>query len=146
MTGNDAANSLSGYFGDDRLYGHGGDDSLEGGLGNDYLEGGAGADDFRFLFWEPLGPGNLDEVADFEVGSDEIQLFRGGFPALPPGPLSADIFSNSGTNDGNDLIIYDPVTGLLYYDADAGGPDAAIAFAHFQGEPLLSLADFLPAP
>lgn len=44
FTGNDEANGLWGYGGDDSLVGGGGGDTLRGGAGNDTLEGGTGND------------------------------------------------------------------------------------------------------
>ena len=43
-TGNELANSLTGYTGNDLLQGLGGNDTLSGGAGNDTLDGGAGID------------------------------------------------------------------------------------------------------
>jgi Ca2+-binding RTX toxin-like protein len=73
LTGNDLANVLSGWGGDDfvdagegadRLYGHDGDDILLPGLGVDQVTGGAGSDTFRGLAAELSG----DSIFDFSRG------------------------------------------------------------------------------
>jgi Ca2+-binding RTX toxin-like protein len=44
LIGNEVANVLNGFFGDDQIEGKGGDDRLRGGRGNDSVEGGDGTD------------------------------------------------------------------------------------------------------
>ena len=61
LVGNDVANELSGNGGDDVLNGLGGDDLLTGGEGAD-----------TFLFGE--GVGGTDTLADFDSGSDKVDL------------------------------------------------------------------------
>lgn len=87
-SGNDA---LEGFAGDDHIKGRGGDDRILGGAGDDLLEGGsgndviaggegddilygdAGADTFVFV-----SGGGTDEIKDFEVGVDKIDLSGAG--------------------------------------------------------------------
>jgi serralysin len=74
LTGNEAANRLEAGAGNDVLDGQGGDDVLIGGTGSDTLTGGAGRDTFRFASGDsPIGLGR-DRIADFEQGSDLIDL------------------------------------------------------------------------
>lgn len=47
ITGDNTANELSGFMGDDVIIANGGDDILNGGTGNDLLRGGLGADTLR---------------------------------------------------------------------------------------------------
>jgi Ca2+-binding RTX toxin-like protein len=68
--------SLVGGDGNDRLFGDFHADVLDGGRGRDIMEGGTGAD--RFLFRSPDAPVPngvpWDEITDFEVGVDRIDL------------------------------------------------------------------------
>ena len=75
LIGNDAANLLSAGAGNDSLDGGAGSDTLIGGLGKDLLTGGAGADVFDYdALGESAVGGNRDVIADFEQGSDRIDL------------------------------------------------------------------------
>jgi Ca2+-binding RTX toxin-like protein len=58
ITGNDVANRLSGFAGNDALAGGKANDTLDGGIGNDLLDGGLGADTMRG------GAGNDTYVVD----------------------------------------------------------------------------------
>jgi Ca2+-binding RTX toxin-like protein len=164
LQGNSGNNLLDGKAGGDLLLGEGGDDRLVGGLGQDVLLGGAGADDLiggtghdrltggadadRFLFHTVLSAAtNIDEITDFAVGVDQIQLSRGVFAALPVGTLQLGAFrSGAGVTtagDTDDRLIYDTTSGALYYDADGTGAAAAIKFATLTGSPdTLSATDF----
>jgi Ca2+-binding RTX toxin-like protein len=125
LGGNDR---LIGFGGDDTLKGGEGDDLLQGGEGSDHLTGGAGADQFRFD--TSISYGDIDNIVDFELGADQIQLSRAVFSALNLGALSASAFvTGTAAHDSDDRIIYDAATGALYYDADGNGSGAAIKFA-----------------
>jgi aryl-phospho-beta-D-glucosidase BglC (GH1 family) len=65
LQGNDAANRLNGGSGDDLLIGRG---------GSDMLIGGAGKDVFDFNTATDSRPTNPDHIADFQLGSDRIDL------------------------------------------------------------------------
>ncbi|MBG1233029.1 M10 family metallopeptidase [Aestuariivirga litoralis] len=95
LVGNGAANTLSGGNGNDFLQGGGGDDKLTGG---------AGADMFQFL----TGDGGRDEITDFKIGTDHVQLsksFAASFAALH--------FTMSGDSAvltmGNETIVFDHI-------------------------------------
>jgi Ca2+-binding RTX toxin-like protein len=65
------------------------------------------------------------------------------FKALPKGQLASSAFEiGSFTSSGNDHILYDGMTGALYYDADGSGAGKAIHIATLKGAPSLSSADF----
>ncbi|NOJ14137.1 VWA domain-containing protein, partial [Vibrio splendidus] len=66
------ADTIEGGEGKDIIYGQGGNDILIGGLGDDILTGGDGDDIFKWVD-EPLDD-YRDVIADFEVGSDSIDL------------------------------------------------------------------------
>lgn len=139
MTGNNAANTLAGNLGNDVLRGNGGNDILNGGGGSDNLIGGAGKDNLTggtgvdsFVFNSALGPGNVDTIKDYTRADDVIRLENSIFTSLSTtGPLNANNFK-VGINaaDANDFIIYNNVTGALYYDADGSGAGSKVLIAN----------------
>ncbi len=144
--GNDA---LDGGAGDDRLWGDEGADTLDGGTGRDTLTG--GGDNDAFLFNDALGASNVDTIVDFGgAGSpamDVIRLENAIFASLSAtGALSAGSFKSGAAPvaaDANDYILYNTVTGALYYDADGSGAGAAVKFAVVAGNPdALAASDF----
>ena len=74
LWGNDGADTLYGGYHRDHLYGGNGADTLDGGLHTDYLTGGAGADIFDYNNVLDSYTGSEDEIYDFEVGTDRIDL------------------------------------------------------------------------
>jgi len=74
--GNDA---LTGGDGADTLEGGNGADVLDGGAGNDMLTGGANADIFVF---NPAGGAVGDTIADFQDGTDSVQIVGATFDNL----------------------------------------------------------------
>ncbi|WP_223477176.1 hypothetical protein [Oricola indica] len=116
-----------GRFGVSVLFGDVGGEVLVGGRGSNYFEGGAGNDllvangDANLFSFEP-GSGN-DEIRDFVVGRDFIDLSAYGLTTATVDPSGFDGFSYDGTNDettidlngvdtivvkGVDLTIEDP--------------------------------------
>jgi len=139
ITGNDAANRLSGTVFADTLIGNGGNDTLNGRLGNDILTGGAGADIFRFAS-ALNGTTNVDRITDFTPTADSattdlIQLENTGtrlFTAITEtGTLATTAFvSGAAFTTAAQRIRYDGSTGNLFYDADGSGTgSASILFA-----------------
>ena len=132
----------------DVLNGGDGDDLLDGGQNSDVLTGGAGADVFQFSTVFPwVLPhttfANVDTIEDFLEGVDEIHLDDAVFAALTPGALPASAFATgSAAADADDRIIYDPVSGALYYDADGTGAGAMEQFAQLSGGLLVTASDF----
>jgi serralysin len=119
LSGNEFANEITG---------NAGTNLIDGKAGSDLLMGGGGAD--AFVFSTALGVNNIDALPDLVAGQDKIYLDHAIFAALGAGALSADAFKvGSGATDADDRIIYDPVTGALYYDADGNGSGAAVQFA-----------------
>ncbi|MEQ1718682.1 MAG: S8 family serine peptidase, partial [Hyphomicrobium sp.] len=121
ITGSSGDNTIYGMRGDDIIYSADGSDTLSGGAGNDTLQGGAGND--AFVFDRALNEAtNVDRVIDFnyvyydETPADAIWLESSIFSGLALGVLSNDAFSLGATAaDGTDRIIYDALTGALYY-------------------------------
>lgn len=144
ITGNSGANSLSGLTGNDILNGQSGNDRLNGGQGNDTLIGGFGAD--IFIFSDPIGPGNVDRITDYNVAADTIHIENAIFRGLPAGPLAAAAFVANPTGlaaDSSDRIIYESDTGRLYFDIDGTGSAARIHFATLNAGLNMTANEFL---
>jgi Ca2+-binding RTX toxin-like protein len=122
-----------------RITGNAGENRLNGGAGNDTLTGGAGADDF--VFSTPLGAGNVDVIADFAPGIDDILLVSGIFGAIGPS-LGAGEFRIGAAVDPNDFLLYDPVSGALTYDSNGSGLGGAAQIARLAPGLALTLGDF----
>jgi Ca2+-binding RTX toxin-like protein len=135
-TGNALANVITGGGGNDALNGLGGADTLSGSAGADV-----------FAFTTALGGGNVDQVTDFQPGTDKIQL--GGqagepFAALASGALAAGSFvTGTAAAGADDYLIYNSTTGSLLYDADGDGAGAAVQFATLSTGLSLTAADFI---
>lgn len=86
-TGQDLDNKIVGNAAANILNGGGGDDILIGGLGQDVLTGGQGAD--SFVFRTPadstVGSATRDQITDFTVGVDQIDLSALQGAAAHPG-------------------------------------------------------------
>ena len=106
-------------------------DLIVGGLGNDTLTGGAGTD--TFFFNAALnGTTNVDTITDFSVADDTFRLENTGFftALTATGTLAATAFVvGAAAADALDRIIYNSSTGIVSYDSDGTGANAAIAFA-----------------
>jgi len=91
FAGND---HLKGRDGDDRLFGGFGDDLLEGGAGNDLLQDGSGSDTLvggqGADIFVMSADGTNDEIRDFEVGVDKIDLRASGVSAFDQLLISAN--------------------------------------------------------
>jgi Ca2+-binding RTX toxin-like protein len=154
ILGNAGPNVLKGLEGNDIISALGStgihlltSDLLNGGPGNDQLTGGAGRD--GFVFDAALSATtNVDQIVDFSVADDTIQLDDQVFRAFLFGPFTADEFHISTSaaiaHDGSDRIIYQQTTGALFYDADGTGVIAgAVKFAQLAPGLALTTADFL---
>jgi len=137
--------------GDDTVFGQDGADDLHGGVGNDTLYGGVGND--TFFFDTALNAAtNVDTIKDFVSGSDKISLTKAGlFTALGTvgGNLTGDFSaSNTTAGSGTEHVFYDPATGNLYYDANAGSHSDAVSFANLTNvngttHPSIAATDFI---
>lgn len=126
----------------DTLIGDDGANGLAGGRGADTLIGLGGAD--RFVFDTLLEPGNVDNITDFTVADDTIQLGRGIFTEIAAGTLSADAFTTGAVaTSAAHRILYDQTTGQIFYDADGTGAGAAVLFATVTAGTALTAADFV---
>ena len=71
--GDDQANSLIGYIGDDAVYGRGGDDQFRGGTGADTIDGGDGIDTVSYA----LGFMRFDRILDRSDSGVTVDLESG---------------------------------------------------------------------
>ncbi|MFO0245231.1 MAG: calcium-binding protein, partial [Betaproteobacteria bacterium] len=129
LTGAELDDTLIGLGGADSLSGGNGSDRLEGGLGGDRLVGGNGQDEF--VFNTALILRNIDAIQDFNVADDTILLDRSVFSAVGSmGTLGSTAFVTGTVATTLDhRIVYNDVSGALFYDADGLGGGAAIQFA-----------------
>ena len=107
------------------------------------LIGGPGHD--TFVFRSPLSaPANIDRITDFRPADDTIALGHAFFPnAGPVGSLDPDgLHLGKSASPASDRIVYDRVTGSLWYDSDGSGAAKAVKFAILSNKPLLSADDF----
>jgi Ca2+-binding RTX toxin-like protein len=134
LTGSDSANSI---------YGNAGANFIDGKGGADLLLGFGGADTFAFT--SALGGGNVDLIADFQTGSDKVALDDAVFTAIGGlGALNANAFvTGAAAADASDRIIYNNLTGQLFYDSDGTGGNAAVQFATITPGLTLSATDFM---
>jgi Ca2+-binding RTX toxin-like protein len=136
LAGNASSNVFYGEEGNDVLSGAAGNDILVGGAGADRLHGGAGADQFRFN----LVTDGSDTISDFAVGTDKIGIRGRGFGVDTLALISA----SSPVAEGSDAVfLYSTSTGLLSFDADGAGAQAAVDIATLSNRPALSTSDLL---
>ncbi len=143
MQGNEGANLLTGAKGNDTIIGNGGNDTLIGGSGLDVLTGNAGADTFRFV--ATLGSKNVDQITDFNVAADTMELDDAVFTGLALGQLGGRAFDLNSTGfarDADDRIIYENDTGFLFFDSDGTGAAGRIKIAELDTFLFLTNADF----
>jgi Ca2+-binding RTX toxin-like protein len=122
------------------LFGGGGNDYIDGRAGNDHLNGGAGAD--RFVFNLAFGATNMDAIADFVHLTDDIVLAQAIFVGIGA-TLDASEFQIGMADAATDRIIYNNVTGQLFYDSNGNTVGGMTQFASVSAGTTLSIADFM---
>lgn len=132
--------------GNDTLEGGNGDDVLIGTMGADLLVGGRGADQFVYNTpWE-----GSDTISDFSSSEGDRVVFKavnfGNFSAvaLTAGTnwtLAAGNFAPGTPTDGNDFLVFDPVSHVLSYYAEGNQSDVHYALATLSGISALSASD-----
>ncbi|MCV3764443.1 calcium-binding protein [Rhizobium sp. TRM95796] len=114
---------------DNVLRGNNRSNDIHTGLGNDKLYGEGGSDLFHFA---AFGAENSDRLMDFD-GNDAVALDRSVFSGLArtAGHLVAsDFVAGAAAKIADEaVVIYNSKTGILSYDADGKGGDAAEAIA-----------------
>ncbi|RUV09310.1 calcium-binding protein, partial [Mesorhizobium sp. M5C.F.Ca.IN.020.32.2.1] len=142
LDGNDSDNKLDGGRGNDTVLGHGGNDALMGGLGIDRLTGGAGND--SFVFSAPLSVANRDIITDFNHTADTFRLQNSVMQGLgATGALEPRyFFAGTSAHDADDHIVYDKVTGALFYDSNGNVAGGVTQLATLTNRPTLLADDF----
>ena len=102
--------------------------------------GGAGNDIFRFD--TTLGPNNVDTISDFNASGDSIQLNYTVFAGLATGPLSTSAFALDIANGAGPQVVYDHITGALFFDSNGADAGGATQFASLTGAPSLNASHF----
>ena len=123
----------------DIIYGGSGNDIIRGNGGNDTLYGGQGTD--QFIYDRTSDP--VDLIMDFEHGVDKIIFDNSAYTALADGPLSASAFATGTATTAAHRIVYNNLTGELFYDADGSGAGTQVLIADFNDLPVLTASDFL---
>ena len=130
MKGNASMNTLTGNSAAETIYGYGGADKLNGEAGNDVLVGGSGKDAFVFDT-APNKSTNIDKISDFSVADDTIHVQNSVFKevGLWGKMASSSFWTGAKAHNSSDRIIYDNVSGNLYYDPDGTGAASAVQFS-----------------
>jgi serralysin len=144
-TGNAENNLLVGNKGHNILSGLDGEDILDGLGGNDRYIGGNGNDTFR-LSTAPNAKSNVKTIEDFVTGEDSLDINTAAFK-WKGATLGVLLQDNFGSNDtglaetADQRLIYNNLTGQLFYDADGSGRGKAVQIAVFENVPDLQHAD-----
>jgi serralysin len=138
-----SAMNLAGNAFANEVYGNAGANVIDGRGGTDLLYGYGGADTFAFT--TAYDAGDVDTIGDFTAGTDKIGLDDAIFPFVGgPGALNPNAFVvGNAAADADDRVIYNNMTGQLFYDADGNGAGAAVLFATLTGAPTLAASDFV---
>ncbi|MEM0922522.1 MAG: hypothetical protein AAGI13_05715 [Pseudomonadota bacterium] len=149
-------NMLAGGNGADKLHGRGGNDVLLGEDGNDVLYGNSGADmmtggagNNRYIYFNAsdsgAGSGNRDIIADFESGSDRIELFRLDANTTNGGNQVFDFIGTTGFSNTAGEIRFSQVagSGFTLIQADDDGDGVADFQIELTGLVTLQASDFL---
>lgn len=138
LLGGFGSDVLRGGLGNNTLIGGAGDDMLISGKGRNLLTGDSGMDTFRLI------SASKSTITDFIIVDDTIQLENKTFSKLTvTGALTPDHFAIGSAADADDYVIYNNVTGKLYYDADGSGAGAAQQIAVLGVNLALTNADFI---
>jgi Ca2+-binding RTX toxin-like protein len=142
VTGGSKSDFLVGGAGNDALNGRAGSDKFIAGAGNDVLTG--GTDDDVFIFNAPLNAStNVDQIRDFSLGDDTVQLDDAVFTGLAAGALSAGAFAfSTAAAEADDRVIYDQSSGNLFFDANGGTRDDQVLFANLTNKASVTASDF----
>jgi Ca2+-binding RTX toxin-like protein len=134
LTGNALAQTFTGNDGANRI---------DGGAGNDVITGRAGAD--VFIFSTALSGANVDDITDYVVADDQIEIDNAVFTGLAAGALAASAFVANTTGqaaDASDRLIYDTDDGILYFDADGNGAGGRVRFAFIDTGLAITAGEF----
>lgn len=145
LRGKDGDDLLQGGAGDDTLNGGAGNDTLCGGTGSDLLRGRAGADQFVFndLDDSRPGEGQRDVIADFEPGTDLIDLAAiDADTGLAGDQAFAFIGSDPFTGTAGELR-FETQGNLVLLQGDVDGDGAADIEIELSGPLVLLVGDII---
>jgi Ca2+-binding RTX toxin-like protein len=126
LYGDAQPNDIRGGSGSDWIAGGGGNDILRGGGNNQ----GDGASDSFVFDTAPNGNTNYDRIIAFEGnGIDRIVLDPAIFSAIGAQLDASEFRIGTSALDADDYILFDRLTGNLFYDADGSGAGAKVLFA-----------------
>ncbi|CBN54836.1 MULTISPECIES: calcium-binding protein [Kamptonema] len=141
---------ISGDDGNDTVYGGKGGDTINGGAGNDFLAGDRGADiltggtgNDTFAFTAQATGTGIDTITDFTPAEDKIALAKAAFGGLggtfdPTEFVVQANFNPNAPGSTANKVIYDPNSGLLYYNTGNG----VQALAQLQGGLTITSSNF----
>ena len=138
-----AAINLTGNAFGQTINGNAGANILNGLGGNDTLTGFGGSDNFRFTTALNAAT-NVDQITDFNVVDDTIQLDHAVFLGLVAGVLDPNAFRiGAAAADADDRVIYNDATGALIFDSNGNDAGGDTQFATLSGGLLLTHSDFI---
>ena len=128
IIGGGAADTLNGLAGNDTINAGLGNDNINGGLGLDTLTGGGGNDTFN-LDSNSIGASNADNILDFIVGTDKINLTASAFGGITSANTNwlLNVNNHTALTDGLAHIIFDTSANTLWYQAAASSTVSQIA-------------------
>ncbi|NOT73002.1 MAG: hypothetical protein HOP09_17525, partial [Hyphomicrobium sp.] len=141
IRGNNGTNTLLGGGGNDSLYGYAGNDTIESQAGNDSLFGGTGVDRFQFRQSQLGAASGIDRIYDF-TAADYIKIDTASVLS-ERALLSTEFAAGTTALDASDRVIYDQVSGAVWFDADGTGAQAKILFAVLDTKPVIAASEFL---
>jgi hypothetical protein len=148
LTGGAGNDTISGLAGNDTLYGVAGNEignTLAGGTGNDTLDGKGGNDRLGgndiFRLDTALGAGNLDTIVDWHGAADRLYLDHTVFAGLATGVLADSAFALDNATSLAAQIVYNHMTGALYFDGNGARTGGATEFATLTGAPALTASE-----
>ena len=108
--------------------------------------GGGGNDNFRFEYdgtTTNLANYGIDRILDMNAsGDDTIQLDDFLFAGITNANLVNTVKFGSVATDADDRIIYDSVTGALYYDSNGNAAGGVTQIGQLDAGTVLTVADF----
>ena len=128
IIGGGAADTLNGLAGNDTINAGLGNDNINGGSGLDTLTGGGGNDTFN-LDSNSIGASNADNILDFIVGTDKINLTASAFGGITSANTNwlLNVNNHTALTDGLAHIIFDTSANTLWYQAAASSTVSQIA-------------------
>ncbi len=134
---------VEGGLGADTITGSAGADTLLGGAGADLLRGGAGADVFDFDLLSDSYRTTTDGIADFELGSDRIDLSTIDANARTAGDQAFAFIGAAAFSGAAGQLRYDVVAGAVQVSVDVDGNGSADMAFRLLGLTGLDAGDFI---